>query len=80
MNRTEGLKPQVAIQSAALPWTSFTLLVSVLLLLLILKLHDWVLGFSVGVWLLIVYVAFVSVATYLESTFSQRGLDLFEFI
>lgn len=80
LNRTEGLRPEVAIQSAALPWTSFTLLLSVVLLILVLKLHNWELSFSVGVWLMFTYVAFVAVATYLESSFAQSGLDLLAYI
>ena len=68
------------IQSAALPWTSFTLLLSVVLLLLILKFHHWELSCSVGVWLTVTYVAFVVVATYLESSFSGTGLDLLAFV
>jgi Ca2+/Na+ antiporter len=67
----------VAIQSSALPWTSFCLLLSVALLLVILKLHNWELSYGVGFWLTMTYVGFVSVATYLESSFSESGLDLF---
>lgn len=78
MSKTEGFKPEVEIQSAALPWTCFTLLLSVVLLLLILKLHNWVLDFSVGCWLMLVYVAFVGLATYLESTFAKDGIDLMD--
>uniref|UniRef100_A0A6G1S2Y4 Sodium/potassium/calcium exchanger 4 n=2 Tax=Aceria tosichella TaxID=561515 RepID=A0A6G1S2Y4_9ACAR len=77
LNKAAGLDPEVRIQSAALPWTSFTLLLSVVLLLLILKFHNWELSCSVGVWLTMTYVAFVGVATYLESSFSVSGLDLF---
>lgn len=80
LNKAAGLEPEVKIQSAALPWTSFTLLLSVVLLLLILKLHNWELSCSVGVWLTMTYVAFVGVATYLESSFSASGLDLFALI
>lgn len=76
MNKAGGLKPEVAIQSEALPWTCFTLLLSVGLLLLILKLHNWELSFSVGAWLLVVYCSFVVLATYLEYSFSEEGLDL----
>lgn len=76
MNKTENLKPEVEIQSSALPWTSFTLLLSVLLLILVFKLHNWTLSFSVGVWLTIIYVTFVVTATYLEYSFSESGLDL----
>lgn len=78
LNQAAGLDPEVRIQSAALPWTSFTLFLSVVLLLLILKFHNWELSCSVGVWLTVTYAAFVVVATYLESSFSQSGLNLFD--
>lgn len=68
------------IQSAALPWTSFTLLLSVVLLILILRLHNWQLGYSAGIWLSLTYVTFVGVATYLESSYAEDGLDLFALI
>lgn len=80
MNKSAGLPATVEIQSAALPWTSFTLFLSVVLLILILKLHNWELSYSVGVWLSMTYVAFVVVATYLESSFSEAGLDLLAMI
>lgn len=53
------------------------MLLSVLLLIMILKLHNWELGFSVGIWLLVVYVTFVFVATFLEYSYAESGLDLF---
>lgn len=70
------MKPRVEIQSEALPWTSFTLFVAVILLILILKWHHWELSFSVGAYLTAVYITFVIVATKLEYSFSDGGLDL----
>lgn len=80
MNKAGGMKPEVEIQSSALPWTSVTLLLSVILLLLVFKLHDWTLDARVGIWLTLVYIAFVVTATYLESTFSKSGFDLLALI
>lgn len=80
MNKAAHMKPEVEIQSSALPWTSFTLLVSVLLLLLVFKLHNWILDASVGIWLSVIYVTFVGTATYLEYTFSESGFDLLSFL
>lgn len=70
------MSPEVEIQSAALPWTSFTLLLTVALLIVVLKLNDWMLSFRVGVWLSIIYITFVGVATHLESSYSETGIDL----
>jgi len=80
MNKAAGMKPEVEVQSAALPWTSFTLFLSVVILLLVLKFHNWELSSSVGVWLLVTYATFVGCATYLESTYSHSGLDLLAMI
>lgn len=75
MNMTEGNKPEIVIQSASLPWTSGTLLVAVVLLVLIFKLHDWTLNLRVGLWLSLVYVVFVLTAIYLEGNYSKTGVD-----
>jgi len=56
----------IPIQSAALPLTSLTLLITCFMLLLSLKLSNWRLGLKVGVICTVVYIAFVVVSTTLE--------------
>lgn len=75
INKSYGLEPVVDIQSAALPWTSFLLVVAVILLLIILKSHGWTLCLGVGFWLTLVYATFVISAIILEYSIGDEGID-----
>lgn len=80
INQSYGLEPTVEIQSEALPWTSSLLLISVVLLIIILKCHDWKLCYGVGIWLMVVYTVFVISSILLEYSFTPDGLNFSEII
>ncbi|KAG9510875.1 Sodium/potassium/calcium exchanger 3 [Fragariocoptes setiger] len=66
-----GAKPVVKIQSAALPLTTFTLLITVVALIVTLKCHKWQMTVRVGLWLSAIYVAFVVSAIALECLYTN---------
>lgn len=80
MNMSSGFEPRVGVKSAALPWSCLTLLMSVVLLVIVLKSYKWELNWKVGVWLLIIYSAFVVMATFLEYNYCNTGLNLFAYV